>query len=83
VSVGDCCYLGSQCIVAAGAQIGDHCVIGANSYVNANIEPFSVAAGTPARRIGQVTLESDRVVLRYDSGRVVALQPDGNREPNV
>lgn len=81
VSIGDCCYLGSQCIVAAGAQIGEHCVIGANSYVNASIEPFSVAAGTPARRIGEVALENDRVVLRYDSGRTVAFLPDGDREP--
>jgi acetyltransferase-like isoleucine patch superfamily enzyme len=59
VSIGDCTYVGSQAIVARGVSIGDHCVIGAQSFVNDDIEPYSVAVGTPARVIGTVEVDDE------------------------
>lgn len=44
-------------VIFAGAKVfgditlGESCTIGANSVVNAEIEPYSVYAGIPARRI--------------------------------
>jgi acetyltransferase-like isoleucine patch superfamily enzyme len=35
--------------VTSGVSVGERCVIGANSVVRSDIEPFSVAAGAPAR----------------------------------
>jgi acetyltransferase-like isoleucine patch superfamily enzyme len=40
--------------VLKGAQIGECCVIGANSVVRGEIPPFSVAVGAPARVVGEV-----------------------------
>jgi len=35
-------------------SIGERCVIGANSVVTRDIEPFSIAAGLPARVLKRV-----------------------------
>ena len=45
-------------MVTSGVNIGERCVIGANSVVTQDVEPFSVAAGAPARVIRRV--EKDR-----------------------
>jgi acetyltransferase-like isoleucine patch superfamily enzyme len=49
--IGDNCWLGANVVVTGGVSIGERCVIGANSVVTSDIEPFSVAAGAPARVI--------------------------------
>jgi acetyltransferase-like isoleucine patch superfamily enzyme len=59
VSIGDCCYIGPQAVIAKGVTIGDHAVVGACSLVNRNVEPYTIVAGTPARRIGAVIREAD------------------------
>jgi acetyltransferase-like isoleucine patch superfamily enzyme len=49
--IGDNCWLGANVVVTSGVTIGERCVIGANSVVTRDLEPFSVAAGLPARVI--------------------------------
>jgi acetyltransferase-like isoleucine patch superfamily enzyme len=39
--------------------IGERCVIGANSVVTHDLEPFSVAAGAPARVLAGVAGRSE------------------------
>jgi acetyltransferase-like isoleucine patch superfamily enzyme len=34
--------------------IGERCVIGANSVVTEDLEPFSLAAGAPARTVRRI-----------------------------
>jgi acetyltransferase-like isoleucine patch superfamily enzyme len=38
--------------------VGERCVIGANSVVTADIPPFSIAAGAPAKVLRRVEYES-------------------------
>jgi acetyltransferase-like isoleucine patch superfamily enzyme len=45
-------WLGANVVVTSGVQIGERCVIGANSVVTKDVEPFTIAAGAPARAIG-------------------------------
>jgi acetyltransferase-like isoleucine patch superfamily enzyme len=52
--IGDNCWLGANVVVTSGVEIGERCVIGANSVVTASIEPFTIAAGAPARAIRKV-----------------------------
>ena len=47
-------WVGNNCAIVKGAQIGDFCVIGANSVVRSEIPPYSIAVGAPARVVGQV-----------------------------
>jgi acetyltransferase-like isoleucine patch superfamily enzyme len=66
VRIGDCTYVGSQSVVLHGVTIGDHCVIGAQSLVNSDIEPYSIAFGVPARVRGRVEIDGDDIRLLMD-----------------
>jgi acetyltransferase-like isoleucine patch superfamily enzyme len=65
VSIGDCCHIGAQTIIVKGVSIGDHSVIGAMSFVNRDVPPFTIAAGTPCRPIGCVRIADGRVSLSF------------------
>lgn len=57
VTIGDCCYIGSQTVIAKGVTIGAHSVIGACSFVNEDVPPYTIAAGAPCRPRGRVTID--------------------------
>ncbi|WP_170297790.1 hypothetical protein [Paracoccus litorisediminis] len=44
-------WIGAHVTVAMNVRIGAHSIIGANSFVNSDIPPYSVAVGSPARVI--------------------------------
>jgi acetyltransferase-like isoleucine patch superfamily enzyme len=52
--IGDNCWLGAHVVVTSGVTIGERCVIGANSVVTHDVEPFTVAAGVPARPLRRI-----------------------------
>jgi acetyltransferase-like isoleucine patch superfamily enzyme len=52
--IGANCWLGANVVVTTGVTIGERCVIGANSVVTRDVEPFSIAAGAPARVLRKV-----------------------------
>jgi acetyltransferase-like isoleucine patch superfamily enzyme len=56
--IGENCWLGAGVIVTSGVTIGERCVIGANSVVTKDIEPFSIAAGSPAKVLRRVEYEN-------------------------
>jgi acetyltransferase-like isoleucine patch superfamily enzyme len=58
VVIGDDCWIGAGVIILAGVSIGSGCSIGAGSVVKANIPPFSIAVGVPARVIRSAQQES-------------------------
>jgi hypothetical protein len=45
-------WIGASCIIRRGVTIGTGAVIGANSFVNQDVPPFAIMAGSPARNIG-------------------------------
>jgi acetyltransferase-like isoleucine patch superfamily enzyme len=57
--IGDYCYIGPMSIVIKGVTVGEHSLIGANSYVRQDIPPYSIAVGSPARIVGRVELVND------------------------
>lgn len=70
VAIGDFTYIGSQTVVSKGVTIGDHAVVGACSFVNRDIPPYTVAVGVPCRPIGSVEVgENGDVTLRYAADR--------------
>lgn len=52
VRIGRGTWLGERVAVLRGADIGRHCIIGANAVVKGEIPDYSVAAGVPARVVG-------------------------------
>ncbi len=53
VKIGNNVWIGENVVILAGAEIGDGCVIGANSMVKGLIPEHAIAAGSPARVIKQ------------------------------
>jgi len=58
-SIGASTYIGPLSIVKAGVTVGDHVIVGAHSFVNRDIPPYSIAVGTPCRIIGTIEMVSD------------------------
>ncbi|RIV83043.1 acyltransferase [Aurantiacibacter zhengii] len=52
ICIGNDVWLGTRAIVLAGASIGDHAIIAAGAVVRGDVEPMSIMAGSPAKRIG-------------------------------
>ncbi len=44
-------WIGSQAIIKRGVTVGTGAIIGANSFVNKNVAPYSIVAGSPAKFI--------------------------------
>ncbi|MHB1537981.1 MAG: acyltransferase [Solirubrobacteraceae bacterium] len=57
-SIGENCWLGANVVVGSGVSIGQRCVIGANSVVTKDIEPFTIAAGVPAKPLRRIDYSS-------------------------
>jgi acetyltransferase-like isoleucine patch superfamily enzyme len=67
VAIGNCCYLGPHVVVAKGVTIGEHSVVGAGSFVNRDVKPYSIAVGAPCRTIGRVRVSGADVTLEHDA----------------
>ena len=52
IHIGPSTFLSDRVTVAAGADIGEHCAIGANSVVSGKIPDFSIVVGNPGRVVG-------------------------------
>ena len=53
IRVGSDVWLGTGVIVTAGVTIGDGCIVGAGAVVTKDLPAGSIAAGVPAKIIGQ------------------------------
>jgi acetyltransferase-like isoleucine patch superfamily enzyme len=49
VTIGRDVWIGTGSVILAGVTIGDGAVIGANSVVNADVPPYAIMVGAPAR----------------------------------
>ncbi|MGC9398905.1 MAG: acyltransferase [Anaerolineae bacterium] len=58
-SIGNCCYIGPLTVIQRGVHIGDHCVIGAHSFVNRDVPAYSIAFGVPVKVVGKVEIDAE------------------------
>ncbi|KXS41630.1 MAG: galactoside-O-acetyltransferase [Methanolobus sp. T82-4] len=54
VTVADDAWIGAGSIIMPDIYIGEGSVVGAGSVVTKNVEAFSIVAGVPAKKIGDV-----------------------------
>lgn len=58
IEIGNDVWIGANCTVLSGVQIGDCCIIGANSLINKNIPEYSLAYGNPVKIIKDLRHET-------------------------
>lgn len=62
IKIGNDVWIGANCGIVDGVTIGNHAVVGMNSTVTKDIEPYAIMAGAPAKKIGD---RRDKVVISY------------------
>ncbi|MCM1032293.1 MAG: sugar O-acetyltransferase [Odoribacter sp.] len=55
VTIGNDVWIGGNAVILPGVTIGDGCVIGAGAVVTRSVDPYTLAAGNPARPIRKVS----------------------------
>lgn len=69
IVIEDDAYIGANCTIMPGIHIGKGAVIGANSLVTKDVEPWGIYVGTPAKKIGvreKPTEERQKIVQSLD-----------------
>lgn len=57
----DDAYIGANCTVMPGVTIQEGAVVGANSLVNKDLEPWGIYVGSPCKKIGSRQRPADEV----------------------
>lgn len=60
--IGNDVWIGAEAIVMPGVQVGDGAVIGTRAVVTANVEPYAIVAGNPARQVRR-RFDPDQIAL--------------------
>jgi acetyltransferase-like isoleucine patch superfamily enzyme len=63
VDIGNNCWIGASVIIMPNVNLGEYCIIAANSYVNKSFPAFSIIGGNPARLIRSFTEEEKTIML--------------------
>jgi len=56
VKIGDHSWIGANAIIMPGVELGEFCVVAANSFVNKSFPPGSVIGGNPAKLLKTLTI---------------------------
>ena len=57
VTIGNHTWIGAGAILMPGIELGEFCVVAANSYVNKSFPAYSVIGGNPAKLIKRIEVE--------------------------
>jgi len=60
--------LGANCTIVCGVTVGEHAFVAAGAVVNRDVKPYALMAGVPARQIGWVSRNGQRLKLPVVGG---------------
>lgn len=87
ITVGDDVWIGFGAILLSGITVGEGAVIAAGALVTADVPPFAIVGGVPARELGRRFSEAEipehqrRCAQRFASYRGPRAQPDPSGRP--
>lgn len=55
--------IGANATILCGVTLGEYCFIGAGAVVRRDVKPFALMVGVPARQVGWMSLEGQRLRL--------------------
>lgn len=62
IKIGKNCFIGNNCTILPGVEMGDNCILGAGSVLNSSMPSNSVYAGTPAKFICTIEQYGDKAL---------------------
>ena len=80
VRIGSNVYIGFDVMVMPGVTIGDGAVVGSRSVVCADVEPYAMVVGNPARVVKRLAPD-DAALLRTPDGEMTYAQAMGASSP--
>jgi len=79
-------WIGVNAVIMPGVKIGDGAIVGANSVVTKNVEPYSIVAGIPAELLRfrfseddqkkAQTIDLTRFMIKFPPWKKIFLNPD-------
>jgi UDP-2-acetamido-3-amino-2,3-dideoxy-glucuronate N-acetyltransferase len=69
--------LGANCTVICGSTIGAYALVGAGAVIVRNVPDFALMVGGPARQIGWVDMQGNRLNLPLTGEAAVRSETDG------
>jgi acetyltransferase-like isoleucine patch superfamily enzyme len=70
VNIGNNCWLGTNTVIMPNVNLGEYCIVAANSFVNKSFPGFSIIGGNPARLIRSFTEDEKSIMLGSTSTSV-------------
>jgi UDP-2-acetamido-3-amino-2,3-dideoxy-glucuronate N-acetyltransferase len=67
--------LGANCTIVCGVTIGEYSFIAAGSVINRDVKPYALMAGVPARQIGWMSRNGQKLALPLSGSNVNAICP--------
>jgi len=71
--------LGANCTIVCGTTIGRYAFVGAGAVVNRDVPDFALVVGVPARQIGWMSRNGQRLALPLDGEGDAACPVTGER----
>jgi len=71
--------LGANCTVVCGVEIGEYAFVAAGAVVTQDVRPFSVVAGVPARPIGWMSRDGEKLDLPLSGSAEATCPKSGER----
>lgn len=62
IKIGKNCFIGNNCTILPGVEIGDNCILGAGSVLSSSMPANSVYAGVPAKFICTIEEYGDKAL---------------------
>jgi UDP-2-acetamido-3-amino-2,3-dideoxy-glucuronate N-acetyltransferase len=53
--------LGANCTIVCGVTVGEYAFVAAGAVINRNVKPYALMAGVPARHIGWMSRQGERL----------------------
>lgn len=62
IVIGNRAWLGKNCVITHNVEIGEHAIIGANSFVNKSVPAYTIVTGNPAIPVKRYDFETHQWV---------------------
>jgi len=71
--------LGANCTIVCGVTIGEYAFVGAGAVISRDVKPFALMAGVPARQIGWMSHDGERLQLPLGGSGSAACPRSGKK----